>query len=125
MEGDPQMSLKTLAVRAAGAAMLGGFALGVAACGKLGALDQPAPLFGEKAKEDYAAKQRARTAQNPNAAAAPTPAADQPDPDADNAPRTTRDLKDPGQMNVPASQQPIDGVPDLMGPPPSMKPPGA
>jgi hypothetical protein len=94
-------------------------------CGKIGVLQQPAPLFGERAREDYLAKERARTAQDPNATPAPTPAADQPDPNADNAPRTARDVKDPGEQNVPASQQPIDGVPDLLGPTPSMKPPGA
>jgi hypothetical protein len=94
-------------------------------CGKIGVLQQPAPLFGERAREDYMAKERARAAQDPNAAQTPTPAADQPDPNADDAPRTARDVKDPGQQNVPASQQPIEGVPDLLGPTPSMKPPGA
>ena len=97
---------------------------GLAGCGKIGVLQQPEPLFGERAHADYDAKQRARTAQDPNARPATTPAADQPDPNADNAPRTTRDVKDPAQNNVPPSQQPIDGVPDLLGPPPSMAPPG-
>lgn len=31
----------------------------LAGCGKLGTLEQPAPLFGAQAKADYAAKQRA------------------------------------------------------------------
>ena len=100
-------------------------AAALSGCGKIGVLEQPAPLFGERAREDYLAKERARTAQDPNAARPPVPAADQPDPNADNAPRTARDVKDPGQQNVPASQQPIEGVPDLLGPTPSMKPPGA
>jgi len=99
-------------------------AVSLSGCGKIGVLQQPAPLFGERAKADYDARERARTAQNPNARTA-TPAADQADPDADNAPGTTRDVRDPAQNNVPASQQPVEGVPDLLGPPPSMKPPGA
>jgi len=44
---------------------------GLAACGKLGDLEQPAPLFGAKAKSDYeqhkeeAARARARAASQP------------------------------------------------------------
>jgi len=52
-------------------------ALALSACGKLGELDQPPPMFGAKAKADYAAAQaqhqtdaaRARA----NAAANPSP----------------------------------------------------
>ncbi len=48
---------------AAAAALIGALALG--ACGKQGALDRPAPLFGSKAKSDYDAekKREARQAQ--------------------------------------------------------------
>ena len=42
------------------AALFGAAAL--AGCGKTGDLDQPAPLFGARAKADYAAQQRAREA---------------------------------------------------------------
>jgi len=114
-------SITRVALMAATAAIA---AAGLSGCGKIGIMEQPAPLFGERARADYEAQRRAREAQNPNAPAG-TPAADQADPNADNAPRTSRDVKDPGQNNVPASQQPIEGVPDLMGPPPSMSPPGA
>jgi hypothetical protein len=41
---------------AACSALIGALALG--ACGKLGALDRPAPLFGSKAKADYAAEKK-------------------------------------------------------------------
>jgi predicted small lipoprotein YifL len=34
-------------------------ALALAGCGKVGVLEQPAPLWGEKAKADYAAQQKA------------------------------------------------------------------
>ena len=30
--------------------------LALTACGRVGALDQPAPLYGEKAKADYQAR---------------------------------------------------------------------
>jgi hypothetical protein len=109
----------------AGVALIGAAALGLGGCGKKGLLDQPAPLFGERARQDYDAQRAGVGAAKAGAAATrPTPAADQPDPNADNAPVTSRDLKSPEQNNTPASQDPIAGVPDLTGPPPSMKPPG-
>jgi len=37
-------------------------ALTLTACGKVGSLDQPAPLYGEKAKADYAARRAAAAA---------------------------------------------------------------
>ncbi len=106
------------------AAALALLASGLGACGRVGALEQPAPLFGEQAKSDYAAKQAARAAQASGTAPPATPVADQPDPDADNAPRTSRDLQAPSQQNVPISKEPIPGIPDLNGPTPSMSPPG-
>jgi hypothetical protein len=39
--------------------ILAGAALALSACGKVGELDRPAPLWGEKAKADYAAQQKA------------------------------------------------------------------
>jgi hypothetical protein len=113
------MSLKTNLILLAGAALIGG---GVSGCGKLGPLEQPGPLYGERAKEDYAAKRAAHDAQVESTN--PTPAADQPDPNADDAPRTTRELKAPDERNVPISKDPIEGIPDPNGPTPSMSPPG-
>jgi hypothetical protein len=118
------MSLKINLKLLAGAALMGAVGLNLSACGKFGPLEPPAPLFGEKAKEDYAARRNARTVQTEGRTPA-TPAADQADPDADNAPRTTRDLKAPEQQAVPISQDPIAGIPDPNGPRPSMSPPGA
>lgn len=39
--------------------VLAGAALALAACGKVGELDRPAPLWGDKAKADWAAQQKA------------------------------------------------------------------
>ena len=36
--------------------------LALTACGRVGALDQPAPLYGEKAKADYQARKAAAEA---------------------------------------------------------------
>lgn len=54
---------------AACSVLVGALALG--ACGKLGSLDRPAPLFGSKAKADYAAeKKREQQQARANAAGA-------------------------------------------------------
>ena len=122
------MKLRTNLSRApavlVGAVLLGGMALGLGACGKYErGLEQPAPLFGERAKEDYNARQAARSAQT-DAGHGAVPAADQPDPRVDNAPRTTRDLKDPAQLNQTIDRDPIQGTVDPNGPRPSLAPPG-
>jgi predicted small lipoprotein YifL len=49
----------------------------LAGCGKLGDLEQPAPLFGAQAKADYAAQQHAKDAARNRAQAAGQPAAEQ------------------------------------------------
>ena len=50
---------------------------GLAACGKMGTLEQPPPLFGAQAKADYAAQQHARDAAHNRAQAAAQPEAEQ------------------------------------------------
>ncbi|HEY3888443.1 MAG TPA: hypothetical protein VGL73_07710 [Caulobacteraceae bacterium] len=66
------------------AAFLAGLAL--SGCGKLGDLEQPAPMFGAQAKADYEAQHRAQDAARARAQAARTPEAEQngntPDPNA-------------------------------------------
>ncbi len=65
---------------AAGAALIGALALG--ACGRQSLLERPAPLFGTKAKADYAAekKREARQARaNRSGAPAGDPAPPAPD----------------------------------------------
>lgn len=39
--------------------VMAGAALVLTACGKVGELDRPAPMWGERAKADWAAKQKA------------------------------------------------------------------
>jgi len=105
-------------------------ALSLSACGKLGPLQQPPPLFGEQAKADYAAKRAAaEAAKDAKKEAQRTPAntnalADQPDPKpTDDAPKTKRDITDPNQRLTPLSSTPVDGSPNLMGAPVSTRPP--
>ena len=70
-------------------------ALSLGACGKLGPLEQPPPLFGAQAKADFAAEQAAKEAAKAakkDAQRTPTNSnalADQPDPKpTDDAPKT-------------------------------------
>ena len=54
--------------------------LGLSACGKLGDLEQPPPLFGAKAKADYEAQHQQDAARaRARAAALPPPAEDETD----------------------------------------------
>jgi predicted small lipoprotein YifL len=66
------------------AALVASFTL--AGCGKLGDLEQPAPLVGARAKADYAAHRRAEDAARNRAQAATQPSPEQngntPDPNA-------------------------------------------
>ncbi|MEO8812995.1 MAG: hypothetical protein ABI376_08810 [Caulobacteraceae bacterium] len=100
-------------------------ALALAACGKVGALEQPAPLYGDKAKAHYSA----RKADAARAAAAKkgdeTPERLPPDriQDPFTAPGTVQDRPIPGARNSPFGA-PAQGVfpnpssqPDDPGPP--------
>ena len=105
-------------------------ALSLGACGKLGPLEQPPPLFGAQAKADFAAEQAAKEAAKAakkDAQRTPTNSnalADQPDPKpTDDAPKTKRDITDPNQRLTPLSSTPVDGSPNLMGAPVSARPP--
>ena len=64
----------------------------LAGCGREGALDQPAPLFGAKAKADYDAKKRAEADAKAKAAKK------------DNSQPTTPDVPDPN--HPPLTQAP-------------------
>ena len=83
-------------------------AVGLSACGRRGDLEQPPPLFGERAKAEYEA-QRARETTRQEAdnedARAPVP-----DP---------TDRFEPASRNVPATREPIDGSTDPIGPRPN------
>ncbi len=95
--------------------------LALGACGKVGVLDQPGPLFGAQAREDAAARRAAVQARGETNGPA-TPAADRPDPEVDNAPKTTREVQAPQQDNLPISKETIPGTHDLTGPTPPMTP---
>ena len=112
-------------------AAIGLLALSLTACGKLGPLRQPPPMFGDAAKADYQARQaadaaaKAEKAEKQRAPVNPNAVADQPDPQpsSDNAPKTKRDIQDPNQKLTPLSATPVDGSPNLMGAPVSTRPP--
>jgi len=95
--------------------------LGLAACGKLGALEQPPPLFGAQAKADYDAQKHARDAARARADAAAEPAREDSaapanSPPLQNAPYAPtipgrNDVMTPQgpQGSLPAPGQPNDG----------------
>jgi hypothetical protein len=88
----------------------------LAGCGRVGMLEQPAPLYGAKAKAEYAArKARAAAAAKaakddgePEALAPDTPGADQPI----RGPQTMRAQPVPGMATPPNSPGPGGVLPD-------------
>ena len=93
-------------------AVIGLAAFALCACGKVGTLDQPAPLYGERAKAQYEAKKEA-------ASAAKAKKDDQPeaidpdrpyDPNAD--PSSQRALPIPGTNPSPNGPPPPGVLPD-------------
>jgi predicted small lipoprotein YifL len=105
--------------------------LSLTGCGKAGPLQQPPPMFGDRAKADYEARRAADAAakaekqERQKAPVNGNAVADQPDPPpaTDNAPRTKRDIQDPNQRLTPLAATPVDGSPNLMGAPVSTRPP--
>ena len=63
-------------------------ALGLSACGKLGNLDQPPPMYGAQAKADYEAQRHAADAARARANAANEPAPQSYEPNSDALPLT-------------------------------------
>jgi len=115
-------------------------ALSLAGCGKIGPLEQPAPLFGARAKAEYAAdKQQAQAASQQSAPRDTTGSAERQvdaepaanatglensmDNEVDDAPRTTRDVKDPDTEMTSPRDSPVPGEPNPGGPMPSLTPP--
>lgn len=117
---------------------------GLTACGRIGPLDQPPPMFGARAKAAYYAQRSApaqagaantrdqtgsaeRTVSNQDDATTNVTGASTggSDPNADDAPLTTRDVRDPGQVMSTPRNSPVPGAPNSMGPTPSTAPPGA
>jgi hypothetical protein len=93
-------------------------ALSLSACGKTGQLEQPAPLFGSKARADYDAQQRKRAAdqaaaeraRKANTVATPDDAAQQPLPQAPYAP-SLPGRSDPLGGSSPQGSFPSPGAP--------------
>ncbi len=72
-------------------------AVALCGCGKVGNLDQPAPLYGEKAKTDYQAKKQAA------AAAKAKKQNDEPDPIPDKPYDPTEGLANQRALPVPGT----------------------
>jgi len=90
----------------------GGAALG--GCGKVGPLDQPAPLYGEKAKAQYEARKEAAAAAKAKAKQEDQPDSITPDrpydPNADPGPQ--RSMPVPGQPALPNAPSTPGVLPD-------------
>jgi predicted small lipoprotein YifL len=97
-------------------------ATALAACGKQGVLERPAPLFGTKARAEYEAE-KAQDAKDDAQRAQQRSGTTSSSSNSDNAPRTTRDVLDPGQRLSPASSAPIPGAPNPLGAPVQAAPP--
>jgi hypothetical protein len=90
-------------------------ALGLASCGKVGTLEQPAPLYGAKAKADYRARKaaaaEAAAQQRRDDAEIESLPPDKPyDPNAD--PSSSRYLPIPGAPAAPNAPPPQGVLPD-------------
>jgi len=114
-----------------------GVGLGVVGCGKIGPLEQPAPLFGARAKAQYAADQQQAQAasqqgasQRDTTGSAERQADSEPlgvensmDNQVDDAPKSTRDVPDPDTQMTTPRDSPVPGEPNPGGPMPSLTPP--
>ena len=118
------LTRRALPVLAIGA---GALALGLCACGKVGPLYQPAPLFGQAAKRDYYAQraQRSQAAAEQDAASRNTVGSAERETNSmdDNAPLTTRDIQDPNSQLTTPRDSPVPGAPNPLGPSVSTTPP--
>ena len=72
-------------------------AVGLSACGKLGDLEQPAPMFGDAAKAKYEADRRAAAINGD-------------DPSQPSTPGTNREHIDPASSNATSRNAPIPGT---------------
>lgn len=102
--------------------------LSLAGCGRIGPLERPAPLFGERAKQEYRQEQDAERAEaarrreaNQNAVGSADREVDNTT-GADNAPPSTRDVRDENQVLSTPRQAPVAGAPNPLGPPVSTTP---
>ena len=108
--------------RAVVAAVLFAAAASLGACGKQGVLEQPAPLFGTRAKVEYEARKAQEAKDEAQRASQRPAAAGTVQRGNDNSPITTRDIQDPAQRLSPASSSPLPGAPNPMGAPVNSRP---
>ncbi len=105
----------------------GALGLGLAACGKIGPLEQPAPLFGQNTRQQYfdARRQRSQAAAAQDAASKNTTGSAEREANSldDNAPLTTRDVQDPNAQLTTPRDSPVPGAPNPLGPNVSTTPP--
>jgi predicted small lipoprotein YifL len=81
-------------------------ATGLSACGRRGDLEQPAPLFGSRAKAEYEAQRAAQQETTRREGEREDARAPVPDPS---------ERLEPASRNVPATREPIDGANDPVG----------
>ncbi len=111
------------------AALLGAGALtlGLTACGEVGPLQQPPPLFGQNAKADYYAQRaaRARAAEDSSAASRNTVGSAEREANTvdDDQPLSTRDIQDPASKMTTPRNSPVPGESNPLGPSVSTTPP--
>ena len=95
-------------------------ALVLTACGKIGTLEQPAPLYGEKAKADYRARKAAETAaaqtKKDDSQIETLPTDKRYDPNADPGPSRYQPI--PGAPTAPNAPGPQGVLPDPFNHPP-------
>lgn len=93
--------------------------LALAGCGKLGSLDQPAPLFGAKAKADWEAKKRAEADQKARSKDKDNSQPDRPNPPDPNNPPLTQA---PYATAIPGHNDPFGAGPQGALPSPGTAP---
>ena len=105
----------------------GAFGASLSACGKIGPLEQPAPLFGQNTRQQYyqARSQRAKAAAAQDAASKNTVGSAEREANSmdDDAPLTTRDIQDPNAQLTSPRDSPVPGAPNPLGPNVSTTPP--
>jgi predicted small lipoprotein YifL len=105
----------------------GAIGAGLAACGRVGPLEQPPPLFGQNARRDYdqqrAARAQAGAAQDAASRNTTGSAEREANSMDDNAPLTTRDVQDPNAQLTTPRDSPVPGAPNPLGPNVSTTPP--
>jgi predicted small lipoprotein YifL len=134
------MSRTSVTLRLIAVGAIGVLAVSLDGCGKIGPLQQPAPLFGARAKAQYQAdKQEAQAASQAGAPRDTTGSAERQvdaeptsnatglenslDNQVDDAPRTTRDVKDPDTELTLPRNSPVPGAPNPGGTMPDLTPP--